>query len=241
MQDKTEEIIFFDNFVHSNAYDVFDERGYNRIILELNKFIDTKKKLKVLDMGCGTGAFTSKLMNYNLDISGVDISPESIKLAKKLYPNISFTIGDIENLYSFDDELFDIITLSGVLHHFDDFTNVVSECYRLLQKDGILFAYDPNRNNPIMWLYRCKNSPFYSSKGVTPNEEPISKDKIYNIFNKFVFIQLNIFFISGVTYKYIESKFARLLLPFYNLIEILFDLPFFRKKYGAFIITIAKK
>ena len=69
-------------------------------------------------MGCGTGAFTSKLMNYNLDISGVDISPESIKLAKKLYPNISFTIGDIENLYSFDDELFDIITLTKSINLF---------------------------------------------------------------------------------------------------------------------------
>ena len=40
------------------------------------------------------------MMNYNFDIHGVDISPESIKLAKELYPDIIFTIGDIENLSS---------------------------------------------------------------------------------------------------------------------------------------------
>jgi ubiquinone/menaquinone biosynthesis C-methylase UbiE len=241
MQNKLEEIKFFDNFVHENAYDVFDKRGYERIISELIKVVDTKKTLRVLDMGCGTGAFTSKMMSFDFDIQGVDISPESIKLAKELYPDIIFTIGDIENLSFLDDESFDLITLSGVLHHFENITNVVSECYRLLKKDAILFAYDPNRYNPVMWLYRCKSSPFYSSKGVTPNEEPISKDSIISVFSNFNFNELNVFSISGVTFKYIESQYARLLLPFYNFIEIVFDLPFLRKKLGSFIITTVKK
>ena len=43
MQNKLEEIKFFDNFVHENAYDVFDKRGYERIISELIKVVDTKK------------------------------------------------------------------------------------------------------------------------------------------------------------------------------------------------------
>ena len=92
-----------------------------------------------------------------------------------------------------------------------------------------------------MWIYRCKSSPFYSSKGVTPNEEPISKDFIISSFSNFKFNELKVFSISGVTYKYIESQYARLLLPFYNLIEIVFDMPFLRKKFGSFIITTAKK
>ena len=241
MQDKAEEIKFFNRFVHETPYDVFNPRGYKRIISELVKVIDTNKTLKVLDMGCGTGAFTSKMLNYNFDLHGVDISPESIKLAKDLYPDISFTIGDIENLSSFNDESFDLITLSGVLHHFDNFTNVVSECYRLLKKDANIFAYDPNRNNPVMWLYRCKKSPFYSKKGVTFNEEPLSKESINSVFSNFNFNELNIFSISGVTYKYIESQYARVLLPFYNLIEIIFDMPILRKNFGLFIITTAKK
>lgn len=241
MQNKAEEINFFDSFCHENDYEVFNGRGYKRILSELNKTIGTKRKIKILDMGCGTGAFTSKLIKSNFDIHGVDISPESIKLARKLYPQINFSVGDIENLLFFDDESFDLITLSGVLHHFDNFENVISECYRLLKKKGRIFAYDPNRQNPIMWLYRCKNSPFYSSKGVTPNEEPISKDLIHTIFSSFNFSEVNIYSISGVTYKYIESKYAKLLLPVYNLIEILFDLQFLRKNYGSFIITTGVK
>ena len=51
MQGKAEEIYFFDSFVHKTAYDVFDTRGYKRIISELIKVIDTNKTLRVLDMG----------------------------------------------------------------------------------------------------------------------------------------------------------------------------------------------
>ena len=125
MQNKAEEIKFFDNFCHENDYDVFNRRGYKRILSELNTIIDKKRKLKILDMGCGTGAFSAKLTNFNFEIHGVDISPESIKLARNLYPDINFSVGDIENLSSFDNESFDLITMSGVLHHFDNFENVI--------------------------------------------------------------------------------------------------------------------
>ena len=50
----------------------------------LNKYIKPKKKLKILDFGCGEGAnlnyFISK---FKYNGYGVDISQESIKMAKK--------------------------------------------------------------------------------------------------------------------------------------------------------------
>ena len=35
---------------------------------------------------------------------------------------------------------------------------------------GRFVAFDPNRMNPFMWLYRDRASPFYSSVGVTEND-----------------------------------------------------------------------
>jgi len=241
MQNKELEIKFFDKFAEEADYDVFDTRGYERILTELENKVPIDSNFNALDMGCGTGAFTVKLLKYQMNLSGVDLSPVSIKLAKKQNPRINFLVGDIENLETFEDEKFDLIILSGVLHHFTDFSLVVSECYRLLRKGGYIFAYDPNIKNPFMFLYRAKKSPFYSSKGVTPNEQPISSKQIKDIFSRFNFNKVEIYPISGVTYKYVESSLALYFIPIYNLIERFFDLPIVRKKFGSFLITIVIK
>ena len=239
-QDKKAEIEFFDNFSGDSDYDVFDERGYRRIINEFIKFIETDKQLKIIDMGCGTGAFTGKFLNYDFELCGIDISQASIERARERYPSITFKVCDIENT-GLENESFDVIFLSGVLHHFPDFTKVVNECYRILKKDGCLLAYDPHCRNPIMWMYRCKDSQFYSSKGVTKNEEPLSRNKIIQTFMLYDFADLQVYSISGVTYRYLESRLVRLILPFYNFIEKIFDIPFVRNRYGSFLITYAKK
>ncbi len=239
-QNKKSEIEFFDNFVEDSDYDVLDEHGYRRIIDEFFRFIEPKDQLKIIDMGCGTGAFIAKFLDHGFELYGIDISSKSIDLARRKYPTITFEVGDIENT-NWADSSFDIILLSGVLHHFPDFTLVVKECYRILKKGGGLLAYDPHRQNPIMWMYRCKDSPFYSSKGVTENEAPLSKNRIIESFSLYNFSQLQVYSISGITYKYVESRSAKLLLPAYNFIERVFDIPFLRNRYGSFVITYARK
>ena len=243
-QNKNAEVEFFNSFGEDIDYDVFNEEGYKRIINEFLKYINSSreanKKLKICDMGCGTASFTSKFLNYGFELYGIDISPVCINYAKKKYPTISFATGDIENT-NYEDESFDVIFLSGVLHHFPDFSKVLKECYRILKKGGILLAYDPNKDNPFMWLYRCKDSPFYSSKGVTENEKPLSKQEIKDGLNGSHFLDVNIYSISGVTYKYLDNKLSFLIIPVYNFIEQLIDLTTLRERFGSFIITYGKK
>jgi hypothetical protein len=43
----------------------------------------------------------------------------------------------------------------------------------VLKPGGRFVAFDPNRMNPFMWVYRNRASPFYSPIGVTENERPI--------------------------------------------------------------------
>lgn len=47
--------------------------------------------------------------------------------------------------------------------------------------------------------------------------------------------------ISGVTFKYIASKTGRLMLPFYNLFEILLGISPFASRYGSFLIGYGEK
>ena len=43
----------------------------------------------------------------------------------------------------------------------------------MLRPGGRFVAFDPNRMNPFMCLYRDRSSPFYSPVGVTENERPV--------------------------------------------------------------------
>ncbi len=47
----------------------------------------------------------------------------------------------------------------------------------MLRPGGRFVAFDPNRMNPFMWLYRDRASPFYSSVGVTENERPVLAER----------------------------------------------------------------
>lgn len=243
-QKKEVEIAFFDEITQHADYDVFSERGYKRILdafeALLQPFRGSGKEMKAVDLGCGTGAFTARLERFGFELHAVDISPQSIQRASQRYPQIKFQVGDIEST-SFDSATFDVVFLSGVLHHFPDLARTVAECGRILKPGGIVLAYDPHRGNPVMWAYRCKDSPLYSSKGVTENEQPLSKSALKAAFSVEPFARVEVSAISGITYKYVAGSVASVLLPIYNLIELGFDLPGIRQRFGSFLLTFAQK
>lgn len=239
-QNKNAELYFFNQFGENSNYDVFTENGYKRIIGEFLKYFIPKNDLKVVDFGCGTGSFIAKFLNYGIRLYAIDISPRCIEYARSRYADIIFDVGDIEDT-RYQDGTFDILFLSGVLHHFTDFSKVLQECYRVLKKGGILLSYDPHRLNPFMWLYRSKNSLFYSERGITKNERPLTKKEIKNGIESSGFSECNVYSISGVTYKYINHKLSFLILPIYNFFENLIDFFLLRKRFGSFLITYARK
>ena len=93
-------------------------------------------------------------------------------LGRSKYPGLELIEGDAENL-PFANESFDGVLLSGLVHHFPDPRRLAVEVRRVLKPGGRFVAFDPNRMNPFMWLYRDRASPFYSPVGVTENERPI--------------------------------------------------------------------
>jgi SAM-dependent methyltransferase len=244
-QQKSAEINFFDDLTRDRDYEVFTHRGYERVLRAFDAYLQPliasrPGPLKAVDLGCGTGAFTSRLQRYGFDLHGVDISTQSVARASHKFPQVSFHVGDIEAT-PFPAGDFDVVFLSSVLHHFPDLTRTVAECGRILKPGGILLACDPHRGNPAMWMYRCKNSPFYSSKGVTENEEPLAKAALFRAFQVEPFVEVQVSAISGITYKHIASRVALMFLPAYNLLDRCFDLPPLRDRFGSFLITYASK
>lgn len=107
----------------------------------------TKKKLKILDLGCGNGFSTIEYAKVRThDFVGVDFSEEMIKFAekalkknqKKLKGSLSFSQGDALHL-NFKDSAFDIVTTGRCLVNLvtvEDQKKGLLEIHRVLKKGG---------------------------------------------------------------------------------------------------------
>jgi SAM-dependent methyltransferase len=238
-QDKGKEIAFFDAHAKSNEYDVFMPQANEALIAAFVRLSGLPAGARVADLGCGSGVFTELLRRRGYQSIGVDISPKLIALGRGKYPGLELIEGDAENL-PFESASLDGVLLSGLVHHFPDPRRLASEVGRVLKSGGRFVAFDPNRINPFMWLYRDRASPFYSSVGVTENERPVLAWQVADIFRGEGF-RVQTDYLAGLAYRYVASRRTRMLLPVYNVIDnVVFNLAVMRPL-RPFVLTSGKK
>ena len=238
-QDKQKEITFFDGHAAEKAYDVFTPESNARLIDACIRLLGLERGARVADLGCGSGVFSDLLHRAGYECVGLDISPKLIAIGRRKYPDIEFVEGDVEHL-PFPSASFDGVLLSGIVHHLPDPSGCAAEIFRVLRSGGRFVAFDPNRMNPFMWLYRDWSSPFYSSVGVTENERPVLARETAAVFRRAGFT-VDTDYLSNLRYRYVASAKVRWLLPIYNAIDgTLFALPFARP-FRSFVLTFGEK
>jgi ubiquinone/menaquinone biosynthesis C-methylase UbiE len=238
-QNKQKEIAFFDGHAAGDDYDVFAPEASARLIDQFVRLSALPTQARVVDLGCGSGTFTHLLQRAGYDCVGLDISGKLLEVGHRKHPGIQFLQGDIEQL-PFADASFDGALLSGVVHHFPDASRCAAEVFRILRPQGRFVAFDPNRMNPFMWLYRDLASPFYSSLGVTANERPVLARQVAAVFERAGF-DVSSHYLSGLAYRYVASARARFVLPIYNLVDAtVFGLPIM-ERFRPFVLTAGAK
>jgi ubiquinone/menaquinone biosynthesis C-methylase UbiE len=238
-QDKQKEIDFFDGHAAADSYDVFTPETNVRLISTCMRLARAKPGARIADLGCGSGVFTDLLSKQGYKATGLDISPKLIALGQAKYPDVEFHVGDVEHL-PFADGSMDGILLSGLVHHLPDPSRCAAEAFRVLRKGGSFVAFDPNRMNPFMYLYRDRSSPFYSNVGVTENERPVLAHEIAGVFRKAGF-EVGTDYISDLSYRYVASSRLRWLLPAYNALDRALFAPGFMKPLRSFVLTYGAK
>ena len=238
-QDKQKEIAFFDRHAAADDYDVFTPQSSARLIDAFVKLTGLPRGARVIDLGCGSGTFTALLARAGFDCVGLDISAKLVAVGRRKHPQIEFVAGDIERL-PFPAASFDGALLSGVVHHFPDPSPCAAETFRLLRARGRFLAFDPNRMNPFMWLYRDRASPVYSSVGVTENERPVLAKEAAAVFRAAGFT-VETQFLSNLRYRYVASGRVRWLLPLYNAVDSVLFLPGFMRPFRSFVLTSGGK
>ena len=102
---------------------------------------------QILDLACGTGDFTIELARRwpNAKITGIDITPEMLSIARlKLrdMANISLLHGNAQDLSMLQADGFSLIVCAFGFRNFPDKTKVLSECHRLLAREGKLVVLE---------------------------------------------------------------------------------------------------
>lgn len=101
---------------------------------------------QVLDIGCGPGTFLKRgYLGLNQgNFCGIDPSPDYIRAARNTFPRARFFQGTTESV-PLKQEQFNLIVLSGVLHHLDDVeaASVLRFAELHLSVGGVMLSADP--------------------------------------------------------------------------------------------------
>src|SRR3989344_1587566 len=98
---------------------------------------------KILDIACGWGELLVLAKEQGLMVSGIDISPHAIKLAKKRIQDGDLKVARAEKL-PYQNNSFDYIVCVGSLEHFDSPEKALSEMSRVIKPGGKIFIRVPN-------------------------------------------------------------------------------------------------
>lgn len=116
--------------------DMLDTRPLERAMLSAFAELVTGP---VADLGCGPGHLTAHLRTLGLDVSGLDLSPAMITLAREAHPELRFEQGSMAALDLEDGVLGGVLAFYSVIHlppH--ELPAVFAEFFRVLGPGGHL-------------------------------------------------------------------------------------------------------
>ena len=133
---------------------------------------------RVLDYGCGSGENSVILAALGAEVTGIDISPELIDLARKrMGVNRTHWNVRVASAYATgeSDDSFDIVLGAAILHHLD-LEESSREVHRVLKPNGVAVFSEPVRDLAFLRLLR-RVVPF-AIQNASEGEYPLSREKI---------------------------------------------------------------
>ncbi len=101
---------------------------------------------KILEVGCGAGAFLFPLYGMGISVYGIDYSEKQIFLCTKIMGKGVFRVSEAVSL-PFESNFFDTVVSNSVFQYFPDLgyaERVIVEMKRVLKNNGIIGIFDVN-------------------------------------------------------------------------------------------------
>jgi SAM-dependent methyltransferase len=106
--------------------------------------------LPVADIGCGTGRVTAHLHALGLAVSGIDLSPRMIAVARRSHPGLQFDVGSMLALDLPDGALGGVLAWYSTIHLPDErLPEALAEFSRVLAPGGYALLAFQARDEPL--------------------------------------------------------------------------------------------
>ena len=134
-------------------------RSKSSLLLRLSSKLGLSPASRILSVGCGTGMLDGMLSQEGFEVTGIDISTESIDLARMNNPQCRYFQYDGIS-FPFHSESFDFVLAVNVYHHVlpADRDALSSEAYRVLRGGGSFAIIEHNPYNLLTQIVvaRCE-------------------------------------------------------------------------------------
>ncbi len=144
-------------------------------------------KLECLDIGCGGGLLSERIARLGASVTGIDITQNSIEIAKIHAFNSGLNINYINTDISLfiknnSSKKFDMIIASEVVEHLDNRSLFFEEASKLLKNKGILILTTINKTtlSLIFAKFMAENILKILPKGIHDFEKFVSPKTLIN-------------------------------------------------------------
>lgn len=138
-----------------------------------------REQFDICDLGCGVGWLSNELVKFG-QVTGVDLSPKGIDIARQRWPQVSsFIAHDI--LGWRPEQKFDLVVSSEVIEHVSDKHAYAETITSVMKPGAYLILTTPNG--------RCKRAWDRASHGAQPIEEWMTPGELRRLFGQSIAIR----------------------------------------------------
>lgn len=120
----------------SKTYD--NHRSYSEShIGKLIEFADLKDRMKILDVGCGTGNLSAQIVE-SIEVKNIGIDRSFQMLQKAKNKALDVICADVDCGLPFNEYTFDAVIGSYFLHYIKEMESFIDDCFRILKDNGPL-------------------------------------------------------------------------------------------------------